>query len=385
MAQWEVMVDIYQKKIQAEIASRGLVSFADFMQLALYMPEAGYYMRPKEIFGLKGDFYTSAQVSSYFGYTLAKQFDEIWRLLGEPDNWQLVEWGPGQGGLAKDILVWLRDNSPKAYDGLRYCLLEISPTLRGQQQKLLKDLQETGEIVWISDMEEANPNGGGVIGCVFSNELIDAFPVHRVKFSQGKWKEVYVFCEQNRLWEKEGPLSQQELGIYIEKTEFPWEEGQVLEINLAAQNWLSTVSNAMQQGIVITIDYGGKAWDIWGSRPQGSLRCYQQHQLIQDPFLCPGDCDITCHVDFSSLINWGEQCGLAFAGYTQQAKFLLNLGILNHFQKEKDFSYSAESIKDVMAIKKLIMPEGMGAIYKVLAQYKGLRKKPSLQGFTRNF
>ena len=166
---------------------------------------------------------------------------------------QLVEWGPGQGGLAKDILVWLRDNSPKAYDGLRYCLLEISPTLRGQQQKLLKDLQETGEIVWISDMEEANPNGGGVIGCVFSNELIDAFPVHRVKFSQGKWKEVYVFCEQNRLWEKEGPLSQQELGIYIEKTEFPWEEGQVLEINLAAQNWLSTVSNAMQQGIVITI------------------------------------------------------------------------------------------------------------------------------------
>jgi SAM-dependent MidA family methyltransferase len=339
-------------------------------------------MRDDSKIGTEGDFYTSSDVTPLFGYTLAGQLAQMWALLDSPPQWQVVEYGAGKGRLAGDILVRLRDHHTDAYEGLQYYIIEISPAMRELQKKELSgEPGAAGKVVWVSHPEEIN-FPGGITGCIFSNELIDAFPVHIIRKTGEELKELYIKCVAGGLEEAEGPLSNRELEKYIDLFDIRLEEGQRAEINLAAERWLREAAAKIYRGFLLTIDYGGKAEDIYTPmRPQGTLRCYSRHRLVESPLERPGCCDITANVNFSALMKWGEELGLQQAGYTTQMNFLINLGIIEMIGGQNNFSFDMKVLKNTMAVKKLIMPEGMGNIFKVLAQYKGFSERPRLRGF----
>lgn len=372
-----------EKIILTEVAGSGFVTFKEFMNLALYHPQAGYYMRGDNKIGIEGDFYTSSDVTPLFGYALAGQFAQMWALLGSPPQWHMVEYGAGKGKLAVDVLTRLRDYHQDAYEGLKYYIIEISPAMRElQQKKLESETSLAGKVAWVSRLEEINP-ASGITGCVFSNELVDAFPVHRIRKTGGELKELYIKPVAGGLIEEEGPLSSRELINYTDLFEITLEEGQTAEINLAAEGWLQEVAVNMSRGFLLTIDYGGATVDLYNPmRPRGTLRCYSQHRLLDSPLERPGCCDITAHVNFSALRLWGERFGLEQAGFNNQMNFLINLGIIEMIGGRNNYSFDLKAMKETMAVKKIIMPEGMGNIFKVLAQYKGLIERPQLKGFT---
>lgn len=372
-----------EKIILKEMAGRGSVTFKEYMNLALYHPQAGYYMRDDQKIGIQGDFYTSSDVTPLFGYSLAEQFAQMWVLLGSPAQWQLVEYGAGKGKLALDVLTRLRDCYPDAYGGLKYYIIEISPAMMELQKKELESRPGLeGRVAWVSRPEDIN-HSGGITGCVFSNELVDAFPVHRIIKTRGELKEIYIKTVAGGLAEEQGPLSSRELLRYTDMFDIRLEEGQTAEVNLAAEEWLREIAQSISRGFLLTIDYGCEARDLYNPmRPGGTLRCYSRHRLLDSPLEQPGCCDITAHVNFSALRKWGDALGLKPAGYATQMNFLLNLGIIEMINGGNNYSFDLKTMKETMAVKKIIMPEGMGNIFKVLAQYKGLSEEPRLKGFT---
>lgn len=354
-----------------EIKAKGPVTFARFMEMALYYPELGYYTGPGVKIGAAGDFYTSPDVHPAFGQMLARQLAEMWEKLDRPGRWELVEYGAGKGRLAAHILNFLRESCPEATEGLTYYIIEISPYFAEIQREELKKIPFGIEkIIWAKTTGELP---GRITGCLFSNELLDSFPVHRVRRTDGGPKEIYVNYRGNSYVEDEGPLSSPLLRTYLEEEGVVLEPGQTAEVNLAARDWLREAANCLQKGFLITIDYGGTARELYAPfRPGGTLRCFYRHTLSADPYRNIGGQDITASVNFSALIRWGKQSGLANLGLLSQAKFLLKLGILNLIQNTpEEYSFDQEKLKTTLAIKKLIMPEGMGEAFKVLIQSKG--------------
>ena len=353
-----------EKIILREIKAKGPITFARFMEMALYYPELGYYTGPGVKIGAAGDFYTSPDVHPAFGQMLARQFAQMWAQLGEPDRWELVEYGAGTGRLAAQVLNFLREQHPAAARGLRYFIIEISPALIEVQRKELEKLP--CEIVWLKNAGELS---GRVTGCLFANELIDSFPVHRVRQTDDGLKEIYVDGGNNFFREAEGPLSTPLLQAYFEAEGVVLEPGQTAEVNLAARDWLQEAAACLQKGYLLTIDYGAPAPELYAPfRSAGTLRCFFKHRLSADPFRHVGEQDITASVNFSALMRWGEQFGLTALELLSQAKFLLRLGILDLLPKTPEYSFDPEKLKTTLAIKKLIMPEGMGEVFKVLIQ-----------------
>lgn len=346
------------------------ITFYEFMQTALYHDEWGYYINSKPKIGRSGDFYTSPNVHSAFGYCIAEQIFEMWGLCNKPSNFKLVEMGPGTGLLAKDILTYLQ-NYKELFDGLQYILVETSPYLKGIQEKELSSF--INKCLWIDTIE----NLDSLVGVFFSNELVDAFPVHKITLKNGIIKEIYVNYKDGTFIEELGPVSNKKIYTYIEKLGFDLQEEQEIEVNLDAIDWLRNISKALKKGFLITIDYGYKAQELLEPfRFKGTLMSYAKHSKSENVLDNPGEQDITAHVNFSALMDAGKEFGLHTAGYTSQMRFLVNLNI-----HEK----ASNNIKDIYAIKRLIMPNGMGERFKVLIQYKGLNeqelKLTGLQGF----
>lgn len=352
------------------------------MELALYHPEEGYYTSGRCLIGREGDFYTAPDVSPLFGAMLARQMVEMWKVMGEPERFDLVEFGPGKGTLARDILTYIKAEHPRFFSALTYYGVEVSPSFAVQQQEILSRSfdSENVKICWVKDLSLIGSESG-ITGCIFSNELIDAFPVHRVRKVAGKLKEIYVGLEEGGFMELPGPLSKPQLGTYFSELGAELEDGQTAEVNLNALDWLKKVAANLRRGFVLTIDYGLETRELYDPvRFDGTLRCFSKHCLTTDPYQRPGQQDITAHVNFSALIKWGENYGLLTAGLVPLARFLINLGLLETVEGQDDFQYNPEALKKTMAIKQLIMPHGMGSIFKVLIQYKGLTEPPVLTG-----
>ncbi len=365
--------------IVQEIKAKGPLTFARFMEMALYYPELGYYTSPGVKIGAAGDFYTSPDVHPAFGQMLARQFAEMWAKLGGPERWELVEYGAGKGRLAAHILNFFQEYYPETAQGLTYYILEISPSLVEIQKEELKKIG-IEKVVWAKNAGELS---GRVTGCLFSNELVDSFPVHRVRQTDDGLKEIYVGYRGNSFVEVEGPLSTPLLQTYFEAEGVVLEPGQTAEVNLAARDWLQEAANCLQKGFLLTIDYGGTAAELYAPfRPDGTLRCFCKHRLSADPYRNIGKQDITASVNFSALMRWGKQSGLASLGLLSQAKFLLKLGILDLFPNSpEEYSFAHEKLKTTLAIKKLIMPGGMGEAFRILIQCKGFPETPRLKVF----
>lgn len=364
-------------EIRAEIAATGPISFARFMDLALYHPQFGYYVRPvddpaQERIGWSGDFYTSADVHPILGQALAKQAQQLDALLGHPDPFTVVEMGPGKGLLARDFLTICQNAPADLRSRLRYILIERSAAMRMLQQKSLAPwLGQTGNVTWIDRLQDLPPNS--VTGLFFSNELVDAFPVHRIAMIDGTPQEIYVDWRDGQFTEVYRPLPN-DLATYLKEGAIALPDGYRTEINLDATSWMKQVAQVMARGVVMTIDYGHTSDDLYGpDRKTGTFLCYYRQTTTEDAFDRVGEQDMTAHVDFTALARAGQTAGLDVTGFTNQMSFLIGLGAEQLLE-----SLQPESPEFFAAIH-LLRPDGMGRTFKVLVQHKNI-PKPELDG-----
>lgn len=373
-------------EIKHLIAGQGPITFARYMELALYHPRWGYYTSGGRQIGTGGDFYTSSDVHPLFGQTLARQIAQMWELLGNPDPWYLVEWGPGKGLLARDMLSKLSTEHAVCFTALKYRAVEVSPHLARLQQDILSPLaRHPGQFQWVKPRELWNEAGSeGLTGCIYSNELVDSFPVHLVCATPEGLREIYVGCQDDRLVELTMPLSTPDLAEYFAEAGVVLETDRRAEVNLQAREWLKENARYLARGFLLTIDYGHETPELFSPhRFNGTLRCFHRHQLVDDPYLEPGTMDITASVDFSALMRWGNEFELITTGLTSQSAFLINLGIFDALNGYNDYSFQPGALRTTAAIKSLVMPEGMGKAFKVLIQHRGLNA-PLLKGFSKS-
>jgi SAM-dependent MidA family methyltransferase len=365
--------DILVKRIKAA----GRITFAAFMEACLYEPGLGYYTSPGRKVGAEGDFYTSISVHAAFGRVIAREVAQMWRCLGSPDLFTLVECGAGNGRLACDILDYLAERELEMYAGLDLVLVEREPSLQAAQAELLDSHRE--RLRWLAP-EALGTDGFSFSGCLYSNELIDALPVHRVMMTPEGLREIYVTLGDGGFAEEAGELSAPALAGHLERIGVTLLPGQQAEVNLAAPEWLAAAARSLQRGFVLTIDYGYPAAELYApQRKQGTLLCYYRHQVEDDPYIRLGRQDITSHVDFTTLMRRGEELGLQPVWFGDQCRFLLSAGIVEEIEEsERSAASEEQKLKLRLVLKKLIMPEGgMGDTFRVLIQSKGV-ENPSL-------
>jgi len=363
--------------IASEIHASGPIPFVRFMELALYHPQFGYYMRPPESgterIGWSGDFYTSSDVHSVLGRAVAKQARQIDALLGHLDPFTIVEMGAGKGLLARDVLAAIDTQLDSFRQRLRYVLIEQSPAMRElQRANLAPWLGEPGVVTWVEGLECLASDS--LVGLFFSNELPDAFPVHRIRVTAGQTEELFVDYRDERFTECRRPLSTLALADYLRRVAVQLPDGYQTEINLYAVRWMEQVARIIKQGVAITIDYGHIAQDLYGpDRAQGTLLCYFSQMTSEDPYVRVGEQDMTAHIDFSTLATVGEERGLHVTGFTNQMSFLMGLGI------EEMLAGMDPEGRECRAALHLLRPDGMGRTFKVLIQHKGI-EPPELNG-----
>ena len=365
--------------ILLQIEKRGPVPFSQFMEWCLYHPDYGYYQSGRAKIGKNGDFYTSPSVHPLYGHLIAKQLSQMAEILGG-ETFDVVEMGGGKGFLCEDILNWTKRNRSAFYHRLKYHLLETSPPFLKEQKERLTEQESEGKVDWI-DSEEFVDGKIQIEGCFLANELVDAFPVHRVILDQGSLKEIYVTQENGRFEEQWGELSDRSISDYFRSMGVTLEQGQKAEVNLEALKWVERVSRCLKRGFVLTIDYGYLARELFAPyRREGTLLCYYQHRTSENPYERLGEQDITSHVNFTSLIQKGEEKGLKFTGLVPQYRFLMGLGILQEMESLERGMSEVEGLKLRLSLKHLIDTEvGMGEIFKVLVQHKGI-ENPQLDG-----
>jgi SAM-dependent MidA family methyltransferase len=365
--------------ILAQIERRGAVPFSQFMEWCLYHPEYGYYQTKGTRIGKEGDYYTSPSVSPLFGHLIGKQLFQMAELLGG-ENFDVVEMGAGSGFLCEDILDWAEKNLPDFYQRLRYYLVEIAPLFSQEQRERLAE-KERERKVFRTDSKKFSDGEIHIQGCFLSNELVDAFPVHRVILDRGNLRELYVTQREGQFEERWGELSDPRISGYFQSLGITLQEGQKAEVNLRALEWMENVARCLEQGFVLTIDYGYLAEELYAPhRREGTLLCYFQHQVSENPYERLGEQDITSHINFTSLIRKGEEVGLRFVGLVPQYHFLIGLGILEQMETLRNQISELEALKLRLSLKHLIEPEmGLGEVIKVLIQYKGM-DHPQLDG-----
>jgi SAM-dependent MidA family methyltransferase len=347
---------------------KGPITFAEFMAACLYEPGLGYYTSPGRKVGAEGDFYTSSNVHRVFGRLIAREIARMWQSMGRPSEFQIVEAGAGNGRLACDVMDAIAELEPALYDTVTCRLIEAEPTLAETQRKMLQ--AHASRLAWSTPAELA-AGALAITGCILSNELIDALPVHIVEMTSSGLCEVMVTADGDNFCEKHGPLSTIELQRYFDRIEVNLSVGQRAEVHLAADGWISGVASSLQRGFVITIDYGFLAPELYGSmRMNGTLLCYHRHKVEEDPYIRVGLQDITTHVDFTSLIKAGEAAGLQKVWYGEQYRFLMAAGMMEEMLAlESRPIPEGERLKDRLALKKLMLPDGgMGDTFKVLVQ-----------------
>jgi SAM-dependent MidA family methyltransferase len=377
------------------------ITFAAFMEQALYHPKLGYYSQRARAIGAGGDFFTSPHLGAEFGQMLAAQLVQMWVVLDRPRPYTLVEMGAGQGLLAKDILRWIQQHDPQCFDCVEYIIVEKAAGLVAEQQQQLGAELAAGVPItwqtWSAITAARSPTNApvSIVGCCFSNELVDAFPVHQVVFVQGELQEVYVTVKGNQFVEVLAPPSTPELAAYFAQLggrpvgpDYP--DPYRTEVNLAAIDWLRSVNAALSQGYVLTIDYGYPADRYYNRvRSQGTIQCYYQHSHHSDPYIHVGEQDITAHVNFTALIQTGVTIGLDPVRVTSQAMFLMSLGLGDRIaalgrSDSTDPQEIIQRLRQRDALHQLVNPMGLGN-FGVLIQSKGLTRSQSgitLKGLT---
>lgn len=363
-------------ELRARIERDGPLPFRDFMQAALYHARHGYYRTSAAVTSRGGDFVTSPEVHPVFGALVAKQLAECWRVMSCPSAFDVVEQGAGRGLLARDIIL-AAEQEPQFAAALRYRLVEPAPNLRRAQEETLAHAEVAGaRVEWIDELP------GAVTGVVLSNELLDAFPVHRVVRRGGALCEVFVAHDGTRFVDELRPLANAAIRDYFDALGLLPGEGCYAEVNLDAPRWIADVARSLERGCVLTFDYGYDAADLYKPwRRDGTLLCFYRQSASSDPYQRVGKQDMTASVDFTTLRRAGEEAGLRTLGFTDQASFLARWGIgegVAAVARERP-SEIEEYFARRNVVLDLIDPGKLGRI-KVLLQGRGV-PDTELRGF----
>ncbi|MBC8029677.1 MAG: SAM-dependent methyltransferase [Pyrinomonadaceae bacterium] len=376
------MIAVSTSKLAEQLRERirrdGPITFREWMSAALYDPVNGYYCRvDRNKWGREGDYRTSPERSSLFGATLARYIVKLYEESAQPSPLTITESGGGDGSFAVALLETLQLYFPGVLAATRYVIDEISPNSQSQALKRLGAFADRVSFESVGNVQID-------FGIVFSNELLDAFPVHRVKMEAGQLREFYVNVSAGGEfeWLLAAP-STKSLAEYFEKCGVELGEGQVAEVNLEIEPWLKRVAGNLRSGYVITVDYGAEAAELYPSsaddpRYFGTLRSFQRHQIIDDVLSGPGEQDLTTSVNWSFVRDVGEQLGFEVFEFERQDKFLLAAGLLEQLEvKTKRQEGEAENLRLSNAALEMILPTRMGAHFQVLVQKK---QKPDREG-----
>jgi len=363
--------------VRSEIETHGPVSFAWFMEQALYHPEHGFYSSGRAMIGRGGDYFTNVSVGPLFGRLLASQFAEVWERLGRIDSFSIVEQGAHEGELARDVLDALQSQSPECFSRLRYRIVEPFAVLRERQVRHLKIFGD--KIDWCESLDTLDP----FTGVHFSNELLDAMPVHLVCSSapnpnapaETDWREKYVAFMDGTFVFVSQPITDPVLRDRLK--ELPaLPPNYETDINLAALDWLDSVATKLERGFVLAVDYGFVHDEFFvDHRTTGTLQCRKEHRLLSSPLEQVGEADITAHVEWTSIARHAETLGLAIAGFTDQHHFLTGL-----IAQEPALIRDGDS-QLRRALQTLLHPEMLGRSFQVLALSKGVEPNIILSGF----
>ena len=370
-----------------QIATHGPVTFRWFMQQALYHPQFGYYGSGRARIGYQGDFYTSVSVGKIFGELIAKQFEEMWLRMNKPVSFTILEEGAHDARFAGDVLSWTRRFSPELHERLKYWIIEPNPRLQQEQQATLSTWPRN-KVRWSQSLE--NFEMGSLCGVHFSNELLDAFPVHLVTSAGGAWQENFVDVGKSGFRFVYGPPSNSQLRAALERLPAPALPPGITEyrteVNLAAPRWVEDTSKVLGQGYILAVDYGFPR-DVYYSpeRSTGTLSTYREHHRGDDPLLAIGECDLTAHVDFTTLAERAEASGMRLVGYCDQHHFLVGLGEAELLAVERSArEMTPELLHFIRSFKTLMHPSTMGMAFKFICFEKNVppTDKPLL-GFSR--
>ena len=375
----QTLARLIQKEIQAQ---NGQISFAKYMEMALYTPGLGYYAAGKNKFGSKGDFTTAPEISPLFGATIVQTLLPVIEHLQNLNlPVQILEFGAGTGALAESILTELQSQDIEIAS---YSILDLSADLIERQQSRLA--QPFPMVTWINQLPK------NFTGIILANEVLDAMPIELITHQDQQWvfKDVALAKESTEDASEDTIGFRHCLGKEVPQAILPaclrqqsFENGYTTEINVNAKAWINSISEILDMGILLTIDYGFPEHEYYhAQRNQGTVMGHYAHHAIQDPFFYPGLCDLTAHVDWTNIANTGINAGLSLLGFTSQASYLLDAGIGSLLMEKVDPSNSAEFMPHSNAIQKLLSEAEMGELFKVMCFGKQLPfEEGDLPGF----
>lgn len=363
----QALVDVLLRRMRE---SGGAIPFFEYMQLVLYAPGLGYYSAGKRKFGESGDFITAPELSPLFSQCVATQCQQVLQQTGG----SILEFGAGSGRMAADILGFLAAANALPEE---YLILDLSADLRELQRETLAREQPEllARVRWLDSLPEH------FTGVVLGNELLDAMPVHRVQMADNPPTEYWVAEQDGRfVWQKREVVSPRlKAEIQALCDEFGRENfsgDYVTEINLAAQDWVASLAQCVDAGLILLLDYGFPRHEYYHvERNGGTIMCHYQHRAHDDPLILPGLQDITAHVDFTAIAEAAVANGLSVAGYSNQAYFLMGTGLpalMEAAAAEDSSDNSIRTLELAQQVKKLTMPHEMGELFKVIALTKNL-------------
>lgn len=359
------------ERLRERIRADGPITFCDWMKAALYDPNDGYYCRAdRPRWGREGDYRTSPERSSLFAATFARYFARLYDELGRPAQWTIFESGAGEGQFAEGVLHTLQRFFPQVFAATSYVIDEVSPNSRSLAQQRLQPFADRMEFKQLEDVE-INP------GVVFSNELLDAFPVHRVTVRDGQLEEFYVNVGENGNFEWQldvpAPDLSSRLNSYFREFSIQLGEGQVAEVSFEIADWLRKVVERMNKGYVVTVDYGTEVEELYSamSDKEGTLRGFHRHRFVDDLLARPGEQDLTTTVNWSFVKSAGARLGLEVVDFERQDRFLLAAGLLEQLEIEaRECEDETERLRLSTAAREMILPDGMASHFQVLVQKK---------------
>jgi SAM-dependent MidA family methyltransferase len=356
-----------EARLRERIQREGPISFYEWMKTALYDEREGYYCTPRIRQGRRGDYRTAPETSPLFAATFAACFANLFAELGSPEQFTIIEVGAGAGDFAQGVLTTLKTEHPEMFAATHYIVEEAGPSSR---QQCAARLAAFGDGVTIR--RPASAVTDPITGIVFSNELIDAFPVHRVMMRNGRLRELFVAVQDSQFVWHEGEL-EEPVAAYCKRVDLNLGEGQMAEINLDADVFVAGAAARLERGYVITVDYGADRAELLKSRPreQGTLRAFRSHQFVEDVLAKPGQQDLTTTIDWTQIRETGEQNGLRTVRFDRLDQFLLDEGILDRVAKiAQKVPDAAEAAQLTASVRELIMPGAMSSSFQVLMQEK---------------
>ncbi len=358
------------ERLCARIRRAGAISFRDWMEAALYDETDGYYFRRDLIrWGRAGDYRTAPERSLLFSATFASYFARLYEELGAPHDWTIFEAGAGAGDFAHGVLQTLQRNYPHIFAATRYVIDEASADARDRAGQRLSEFADRIEFRRLTETSEAVNEG-----IVFSNELLDAFPVHRVTVHDGKLFELFVDLDEagGFVWTKHEP-STPRLADYLARSGIELSEGQIAEVNLEVESWMRCAASVFKRGYLILVDYGAEASELYSAphRHKGTLRAFHHHSFAEDVLSRPGQQDLTTTIDWTNVSRIGTELGLQTVSFEQQDKFLLHAGLLDQLERmTAEAPSEADALILSSTVRELILPGGMSESFQVLVQGK---------------